>query len=233
MLLAEKQSDTKPVAVVTRDRQFNRLLGSILAEWKFFPVEDLAGAKVVFAEYGIDLPDFTGEVVWLTPRPLSAGRFLTIPISLTELYTLLETEYFPTPRRHIRLTIDVKADVCLDNSWQECRLVSISDRGWRILCQDEIQRGTRLHLETEIAGELLQMPAEVLYCIPAGDTSCRCLPQVGVLFRPADVRLINMLRRFIEKSCVESACAREGLPLDEQCLGWIDYVDDPWVEVTG
>lgn len=232
MLLGGKQSDIKQVAVVARNRQFNRLLGSILAEWKFFAVEDLAEAKVVFAEYGIDLPGLTGEVVWLTPRPLSEGRFLTIPISLTALYNLLETEYFPTPRRHIRLTIDVQVDVCLDDVWQKCQLVSISDRGGRILCQNEIQRGARLQLETKIVGELLQMPAEILYCIPAGDTPCRSLPQVGVLFRPADVRLINMLRRFIEKSCVESARAREGLSLNEQCLSWIDYIDDPWVEVT-
>ncbi len=232
MLLGGKQSDIKQVAVVTRNQQFNRLLGSILAEWKFFATEDLAEAKVVFAEHGIDLPDLTGEVVWLTPRPLPEGRFLTIPISLTQLYKLLETEYFPTPRRHIRLAIDVPVDVCLDNAWQECQLISLSDRGGRILCRNEIQRGTMLHLETKIAGEFLQMPAEVLYCIPAGDTPYRSLPQVGVLFRPTDGRLINMLRRFIEKFCVESASAREGISPNDPCLSWVDFVDDPWAEVT-
>ena len=232
MLLGEKQPDIKPVAVVTRNQQFNRLLSSILAEWKFFAIEDPVEARVVFAEHGIDLPDLTGEVVWLAPRALSEGRFLTIPISLTKLYNILETEYFPTPRRHIRVAIEVQVDVRLDNAWQECQLISLADRGGRILCQNEIQRGTMLHLEAKIAGKLLQLPAEVLYCIPAGDTPGRSLPQVGILFRPTDGRLINMLRRFIEKVCVESAIAREGLSPNEQCLSWVDFVDDPWAEVT-
>ena len=112
MLLGGKQSEIKPVAVVTRDQQFNRLLSSILAEWKFTAVADPSVAKVVFAEQGIDLPELGGEVVWLTRQPLPGCRFLTTPISLTKLYNILETECFPTPRRHIRISIEVQVDVC-------------------------------------------------------------------------------------------------------------------------
>jgi len=232
MLLGEKQAEIKQVAVMTRDQQFNRLLSSVLAEWKFIAVEDLAEAKVVFAEQGIDLPDIPGEVVWLTPRPLSEDRFLTTPISLTRLYTLLETEYFPTPRRHIRVAIEQRVDVCLDSAWQECQLISISDRGGRIVFQNEIQRGTMLQLETNIAGKPMQLPAEVLYCIPAGDVLRSSRPQIGVMFKPTDPRLINMLRRHIEKICVAGACARENISLNDPCLSWVDFVDDPWQEMT-
>ncbi len=232
MLLGEKQSEIKQVAVVTRDQQFNRLLSSVLAEWKFIAVEDPTEAKVVFAEQGIDLPDIPGEVVWLTPRPLSEDRYLTTPISLTRLYKLLETEYFPTSRRHIRVAIEVRADVCLDSVWQECQLISISDRGGRIVCQNEVQRGTMLRLETNVAGKFLQLPAEVLYCLPAGDVLRSSRPQIGVLFKPTDDRVIDMLRCHIEKICVAAACAREGIPLTDSCLSWIDLVDDPWTEVT-
>ena len=232
MLLGEKQSEIKQVAVVTSDQQFNVLLSSILAEWKFIAVEDPAEAKVVFAEQGIDLPEIPGEVVWLTPLPLSEGRFLTTPISLTRLYRLLETEYFPTPRRHIRVAVEALATVVLDDTWLECQLISISDRGGRILFHREIQRGTKLRLETNVAGKFLHLPAEVIYCIPAGDGLRPSRPQIGVLFKPTDDRLINMLRRHIEKICVESASAREGIPLDAPCLSWIDFIDDPWDEVT-
>jgi len=231
MLLGEKKSEIKQVAVMTHDQQVNLLLSSILAEWKFIAVEDPTAAKVVFAERGIDLPDIPGEVVWLTPLPLSEERFLTTPIILTQLYSLLETEYFPTPRRHIRVDIEVRVDVYLDSSWQECQLISISDRGGRIVCQSEIQRGTMLQLETNIAGKFLQMPAEVLYCIPAGDVPRYSCPQIGVLFKPTDDWLVNMLRRQIEKICVEAACAREGISLNDPCLNWVDFFDDPWNEV--
>jgi|GEM_PF-1448257 len=232
MLLGEKRSEIKQVAVVTRDQQFNRLLSSILAEWKFITVEDLTEAKVVFAEQGIDLPDISGEVVWLTPRSLPEDRFLTTPISLTRLYKILETEYFPTPRRHIRAAIEVQVDVCLDSAWQECQLISISDRGGRIVCQNEIQRGTMLQLETTIAGKFLHLPAEVLYCLPAGDVLRSSRPQIGVLFKPTDKRVIDRLRCHIEKICVAAACAREGISLNDPCLSWVDLVDDPWHEVT-
>lgn len=232
MLLGGKQAEIKQVAVTTRNQQFKQLLSSILGEWKFFAVEDLAEARVVFAEYGTDLPELAAEVVWLAPQPLSAGRYLTIPISLSQLYTLLETEYFPTPRRHIRIAIEDRVKVCLDGDWQDCRMVSLAERGGRFVCQDELQRGTVLQLEMQVAGKLLQLPAEVLYSIPAGDSSCRSLPHVGVLFRPTDDRLITMLRRFIEKTCVESACAREGIELDDPCLRRVDFIDDPWREIT-
>ena len=232
MLLGGKESEIKQVAVMTRNQQIKQLLSSILAEWRFFSVEDPAEARVVFIEHGLDLPDLAAEVVWLAPQPLSAGRCLTTPLSLSRLYTLLETEYFPTPRRHIRLAIETQVNVCLDSAWQECQMVSIAERGGRIVYQEELQRGTVLQLEMQIAGKSLQLPAEVLYSIPAGDLSCRSLPQVGVLFRPTDDRVINMLRRFIEKACVESACAREGIPLDDPCLRWVDFIDDPWREMT-
>ena len=232
MLLGGKQAEIKQVAVETRSQQFTQLLSSILAEWKFFSVEDLTEARVVFAEQGIELPDLAAEVVWLTLQPLSEGRCLTTPLSLSQLYTLLETEYFPTPRRHIRIAIEAQVNVCLDSAWQECRMVSIAERGGRIVCQEELQRGTSLQLEMQIEGKLLQLPAEVLYSIPAGDLSCRSLPQAGVLFRPTDDRVIKMLRRFIEKTCVESACAREGISLEDPCLSRVDFIDDPWREMT-
>lgn len=228
MLLGGKQAEIKQVAVTMRNRQFKQLLCSILSEWKFFSVEELAEARVVFAEDGIDLPDLAAEVVWLAPQPRSEGRCLTTPISLSQLYTLLETEYFPTPRRHIRIAIEEQVNVCLDSAWQECQMVSLAERGGRVICQDELQRGTILQLEMQIAGKRLQLPAEVLYSIPAGDLPCRSLPQVGILFRPKDDRVITMLRRFIEKTCVESACAREGIAFDDPCLSWVDFIDDPW-----
>jgi hypothetical protein len=89
-----------------------------------------------------------------------------------------------------------------------------------------------LQLETNLAGKFLQLPAEVLYCLPAGDVLRSSRPQIGVLFKPTDDRVIDMLRCHIEKICVAAACAREGIPLNDPCLSWVDLIDDPWAEVT-
>ena len=222
LLLGGKQSAIKQVAVVTRNQQFKRLLASILADWKFFAVEDASAATVVFVERGLDLPEPAAEVVWLTPMPLSEGDFLMIPISLTELYFLLETRFFPTPRRHIRVNLETMLDLKIGNEWLEGQLASLSVRGGRFNCAREISRGTELTLDLRLDGDMLRIPSEDLYCIPAGDSPGRRQPQIGVLFKPADVAMFELLKRFIEKTCIEYACAREGVSLHDPCLSWLD-----------
>lgn len=230
MLLGGKQSRIKQVAIVTRNQKFNRLLGAILAEWKLFAVEDPTAANVVFVERGLELPDVPGQVIWLTPLPLSEGLFLQTPISLTELYQLMETQFFPTPRQHLRVAIETRTGMKTGSTWQDGKLISLSDRGGRMVCEQEIPRGTMMQLELMLAGRQLDLPAEVLYCIPAGDSPGRTKPQVGLLFKPADDKVIGMLRRFIEKFSVEAACAREGISFGDPCLSWIDVPGNPWSE---
>jgi hypothetical protein len=222
LLLGGKQSEIKQVAVVTRNPQFNKLLASILADWKVFTVEDLSAAKVVFVERGLELPDHDAQVVWLTPMPLGEDGFLTVPISLTELYLLLEGHLFPTPRRNIRVAMEISVDLKIENEWLEGLLVSLSERGGRLTCTNEIPRGKQLSLEVKLDGEILRLPSEVLYCIPAGDSPNRLQPQIGVLFRPSRDGEFDLLRRFVEKTCIESACAREEIPLNDPCVTWLD-----------
>lgn len=208
--------------MITRSSQFNRLLTRILADWKFFAVEDASAATVAFVERGLDLPDPGVHVVWLTPMPLNEGDFLTIPISLTELYLLLEARFFPTPRRHIRVNMEKSVELKVGNEWLEAQLASISDRGGRLNCAREIPRATELTLEVSLDGKSLRIPSEVLYCIPAGDLPGRLQPQIGVLFKPADVTMFELLKRYIEKTCIEYACAREEISLHDPCLSWLD-----------
>ena len=221
MLLGGKQSEIKQVAVITRSQQFNKLLASILADWKFFAVEELSAATVAFVERGVELPDHEVQVVWLTPMPLEKGDFLTTPISLSEPYLLLEAHFFPTPRRNIRVAMEMSVELKIKSEWLEGRLASLSNRGGRLTCAKEIPRGTELTLEVKLEGEILRIPSEVLYCIPAGDSPSRLQPQIGVLFKPTNIEMFELLKRFIEKTCIECACAREGISLNDPCLSWL------------
>ena len=221
MLLGGKQAEIKQVAVITRSQQFSKLLTSILADWKFFAVEELSAATVAFVERGIELPDHDVQVVWLTPMPLEKGDFLTTPISLSELYLLLEAHFFPTPRRNIRVAMEISVELKIENEWLEGQLASLSDRGGRLTCAKEIPRGTELTLEVKLEGEILRIPSEVIYCIPEGDSPSRQQPQIGVLFKPTNVEMFELLKRFIEKTCIECACAREGISLNDPCLSWL------------
>ena len=221
MLLGGKPSEIKQVAVITRSQQFSKLLTSILADWKFFAVEDLSAATVAFVERGVELPDHDVQVVWLTSMPLEKADFLTTPISLSELYLLLQAHFFPTPRRNIRVATEISVELKIESEWLEGQLVSLSDRGGRLTCAREIPRGTELILEAKLAGETMRIPSEVLYCIPAGDSPSRLQPQIGVLFKPTNIEMFERLKRFIEKNCIECACAREGISLQDPCLSWL------------
>jgi len=228
MLLGGKQSDIKEIAIITRNQQFNKLLGSILSDWRFFVVEDPAEARAVFVERGLAPPETDGQIIWLTPMPLSSGSFLTVPLSLTQLYHLLEAHFFPTPRRHIRVSMEIAVDLNVESSWLDGRLISLSDRGGRITCNTEIPRGKLLSLELMLGRKKIRLPAEVLYCIPAGDSPGRAHPQIGVLFKPHDNQEVVSLRHYIEKASVEAACAKEEIPLNDPCLSWLDIPEDPW-----
>lgn len=220
MLLGGKQTKIKQVAVITRNPNFTKLLASILADWKFFVVEDLSVATVAFVERGVELPDHDVPIVWLSPMPLERSDFLKVPISLSELYLLLEVHFFPTPRRNIRVPMELSVDLRVEGKWLEGQLVSLSDRGGRLTCTREMPRGTELTLEVKLGGENLRIPSEVLYCLPAGDLPNRRQPQIGVLFKPVNVEMFELLKRFIENACIECACAREEIPLNDSCLSW-------------
>lgn len=228
MLLGGRKADVKKVAVMTRNPKFNKLLSSILADWKFFVVGDLAAAKVIIAERGVKLPAHEGQVVWLSPMPLAEGSFLNLPLSLNSLYHLLEVHFFPTPRRHIRVAMDKAVDLKIDNAWVPGRLISLSDRGGRIQCMREVPRGKLLTVEMKLAGRLLLLPSEVLYSIPAGDSPGSFQPQTGVLFKPASDLEFKLLRRYIERIGIESACSRENISLNDPCVSWLDLPDDLW-----
>ncbi|MDH3997921.1 MAG: PilZ domain-containing protein [Desulfuromonadales bacterium] len=229
MLLGNTASKIRPVAVLSRNPLLARLLASILNDWKFTVVEEVAEAKVVFIERGMPLPEpCVAEVVWLSPMPLSQERFLLTPLSLTELYGSLEEFFFPVPRRHIRITTEVAAEIKYDGRWRKGQLLSLSDRGGRLSCDAELLKQTALTLEIKLPGRLLRTDAEVLYCVAASDIPGRQQPQIGVLFKPLAQGLVEALRRFIEKHNIESACEREGIALHDPCLSWLNFAENPW-----
>lgn len=222
MLLGGKQAKIKQVAVVTRNPHFSRLLSRILADWRFFTVEDLAAAEIIFAERGVTLPAHDGQVVWLSPMPLAEPNYLLVPISLTSLYSLLESRLFPTPRRHIRVPMEALVDLRVDDDWMDGRLLSLSDRGGRISCLRELPRGKSLTVSMKLAGKIFRIPSEVLYCLPAGDSAERMQAQIGVLFKPSNEEDLNLIRCLVERTCIKRACASEDILLTDPCVSWLE-----------
>ena len=227
MLLEADNRGARTVAVLARNRTFKRLFQEILAEWKVPVVEDPKRARLVFAERGLSVSDISGEVVWLTPMPLAEGQFLMTPIKLSQLFRLLKKDSFPCARLHIRVSMDTQGVMVLDAGSQGCRLISLSDRGARLVCEQDVQLGTPLVLEVTILNCQLRLPAKVIYTIPPGDVSGYFRPQIGILFNYEDNRFISKLRNCVERTLIESGCDRAGISLKDPSLNWFDLPDGP------
>ena len=189
--------------------------------------DNIAEASVVFVERGLDASAAPERLVWLSSMPTDEP-FLDVPISLTKLYHMLEEDFFPSPRRHIRVPMACEAYLQVHGAWLPVTLVSLSDRGGRFKCASELSRKQLTTLEMTLDRRNLRLPAEVLYTIPAGDTPGREDAQFGVLFKPLDEQICDALRLFIERTCVARACAVLELKMNDPSLSWIDVATDPW-----
>lgn len=233
MLLSKQEKSSKrQVAVVSRNPVFSRVLTEIMRDWQFNVGSDIEQAEVVFAERGIAVPETVPHRCWLSPMPVGDDPVLSVPLSLTELYSLLETTLFPSPRRHIRVSMDVEVDFQVDGCWLPARLISLSDRGGRLEFERELPAGTRIVVVLKLNEMHLQLPAEALYAIPAGDLSRRQNPHIGFLFKPLDLKVCQALRQYIELMCIERACAREQVALTDPCLSWFDLTRNPWTKLS-
>jgi len=216
------------VAVQIRNSTVRRLLEAVLDEWQL-GTRELAEAKVVLVERGLPAPA-GAEVVWLTPMPVDALH-LPLPLRLTELYHCLEQFFFPLPRRHIRMATRVPVDLNVRNVWLVGDLISLSDNGARITCPAVLPIGEPLILDFKLDNVPLRLQGEVLYEIPPGDTEHYKEPQTGLLFKPIDAELRQMLRTYIETCCLQRACAETGVLPNDPALSWFEQVVNPWTNL--
>ena len=225
LLSGTKQIKTRQVAIVTRNPILQKLLTVLLGDWGFSVVELNAEPGVVCIEHGLAEPTFATRTVLLTPMPVSDRSCLQVPLSLTRLYHLLEDEFFPSPRRHIRVNTEIDADLQIDGAWQPGRILSLSDRGCRVAYDYELPAKQSMTIEFRLGERRMRLVAQALYCIPAGETSSRAKPQIGLQFKPIDPVLCEVLRACIELRCLERAMKKIGVDLTHSVRSWFDIED--------
>jgi len=227
MLLDKKERSKRCVAVLTRNSEVSRLLMALFEGWKFEVTNHLSSADLVFVEWGIteNLPN--DKRVWLAPLAVEE-RHLRIPLSLAALHRCLEEHFFPKPRTQMRISLKLPAQLFVSGQMLPVELLSLSGRGARLTCPREISQGESLSVEVVLAGRRLQLPARVLYQLPAGDVSRGQMGQLGVLFQLKDVWLSTALSLYVERVCAEKACALVGISPQDACLSWLAVPNDPW-----
>lgn len=231
-MLEHRSGDGGRVAVMTRNETFNRLMQAILEEWHFATAADLGPPDILLLERGLAVPADAREVIWLTPLSLGDDPHLEVPLALTDLYHHLEQRFFPQPRHHIRLPLNQPIDLNVRGVWLVGTLLSLSDRGARVACPALLPKREPLILDFKLECYPLRLTAEVLYDIPAGDSSGREHPQAGLLFKAARPVLREALRHYIERSFVERACAKTGIAANDPSLSWLSLVKNPWAALS-
>ncbi|PLX85029.1 MAG: hypothetical protein C0614_04655 [Desulfuromonas sp.] len=225
LLSGTRQSNARQVAIVTRNPVLLQILTALLGDWGFSVVEPQVEPGVVFLEHGLAEPTFTTRTVLLTSMPVSDRSCLLTPISLTRLYHLLEDEFFPSPRRHIRVNTEIDADLQIDGAWQPGNITSLSDRGCRVTCDYELPAKQPLVIEFRLGERRIRLSAQVLYCIPAGETASRAKPQFGVQFKQIDPAICTALRASIERKCLERAFRKIDIDPAHPVNSWFEQED--------
>lgn len=218
----------KRIAILTRSPLLTELLTAILVDWGFLVVEQESEPDILFIEYGLPSPRVEGRIIWLTPLPGAGDCSLVVPLSLTRLYHLVEDEFFPAPRRHIRISTDLDVDLQLHGTWHSARIVSFSDRGGRLVFDRELPNQQKLTLDFKLGRRNLRLSAVVLYSLPPGETPGRQQPQLGILFKPIDEAICRGLRSYVERCCLEKAFKKIGLDPGHPVGSWFDLDPDSW-----
>ncbi len=228
LLNQENRQTAEQVSVVTRSPEVTRLLSAIIESWKIPVTDNLASARMILAEWGLNGVGPEEKIVWLTPLPLETKPHLEVPLQLSALSQLLEKQFFSISRRQMRVVMEQPVEIIVEGRRLAARLISLSGRGARLSCPHEIIKTQKLEIDMTLGGRSLHLPGEVLYTLPAGDVPGHELPQVGVLLKPLDLQHCEALSRFVERTCLEQACSKTGIPINAPCVSWLSVPRNPW-----
>lgn len=233
-MLLDQLHGSEPGRVVVRTREpaLGRLLQAILTEWHYLTEPGPPERTVALVEAGLPAPAGVGHTLWLSRAAAGEQPGLAVPLSLSALYQFLQERFHSPPRRYLRLALNLpvkldRATVCLDGC-----LLSLSERGGRIGCHAVLPVGEAWQLNVMLAGCLLRITADIIYLIPPGDLPGKELRQYGLLFKALRPELGRAVRRQVERTLLERACARTGMTSDDPVVDWFDTMANPWAGLT-
>lgn len=198
----------KQIALFVRSEPFREVLGGLLREWSYTLLEAPSPSALLLAEEGYPLPEESGAVLWLTRSRYQERNRLPLPLSVEELWGILETRFHKPPRRHIRTTLHVPVTVKAGDGVTESCFSSLSDVGGRLEFHRETVVGEKFRLLMAVAGKDLELQARVIYVIPGGEPGGRERTRIGVIFERLPPEDGDWLRAFIVRSYLERVRAR-------------------------
>ncbi|MGE4579518.1 MAG: PilZ domain-containing protein [Desulfuromonadales bacterium] len=148
-------SATKTVFLDLPQASLQDVLRSLLQQWHFDLTESSTKARMQLTAPSSRQLTLHG--------PAGLSTHLSFPLRIEELWRAVEAPFYPFPRAHIRLNLELALLLNLRGQREETSLSSLSDRGLRFLCGRELVPEEEVEAEMELEGEVLRLQGTVIY----------------------------------------------------------------------
>lgn len=182
----QPKAEEKRVWLCVRQPAFQVFLAELLSQWQYQPCDEYVADGLLLAEEGVLEPPANQQTIWLSSSAYASSSCLQLPLQIFELYALLERRYHTPSRRHLRLNVELPCRLTIDNSAADAGMVSLSDRGCRVICQRELVREQRLSLEFTLGERPITLATKVIYSVPRYHGSELLNYDLGLLFDRID-----------------------------------------------
>lgn len=197
----------KQIAVAMRSDAVTEFLCHLLELWQFEICEPSDSSVLLLAEKGSAEPLAGQGVIWLNAETDGGELGFSLPIEPESFWQALEQRFHKPPRRHIRLSLALHAEVVVGDDRTETVVTSLSDMGCRFSFHRELVRGEQLTLCLEVEGESLRIDGEVIYSMPVSAVSTGEV-RAGALFSGIEAVQREHVRAFLIRSYLEEVRCR-------------------------
>ena len=194
--VVERSGVIKKISVVTSDDALTELLTLLLQSWKFEIVSQDCAETLLLAEKGSIEPAAGQDVIWLAAGETSTDNSLGLPLEVESLWRILEFRFHDPPRMHIRLALDLSAQVTIRGETSEAVLTSLSEMGCRFYYDKELVRDETVTLTLQAGNETLKIGSQVIYSIPQSATSTGEV-NAGLVFHGIDRTTRGRIRTYL------------------------------------
>lgn len=184
----------KSLCLLVQNAPLRQFLDSLLRQWRYEMLDCPFSADLVLVEEGLAPPPGSGTVLWLGRCGAATEDRLVLPLSMEELWGVLESSFNRPPRNHIRIQYSYPVTVRVRGEKVATRISSLSDMGTRFDFDAELVNGEEIETELDVGQHSFCMEGRVIYVVPCGHDRRF---QVGLIFDRTAQKVRLGLRHFI------------------------------------
>lgn len=199
---ASAHSGDRRIAVNSGSADFDLFLRHLLQSWGFEVCPPESTDTLLLAGDGVASGE-RQQVIRLTSSHYHGRDRLGLPLQMETLWQTLEHHYHRPPRMHIRMTIDLPAQISVRGRSVQTTLNSLSDMGARFFYPEEMVRDERVVLQLDTDAFSRRYDGCVNFSAPLGESASRGY-RIGVVFHGLKRNHRDELRQYLIQTYLES-----------------------------